>query len=358
MLTHRFDNENGPIWAVRVCQESPESDSLFHYRLTFTTAHSQSDGSSSIRVMNAFHDILDDVVLGRKVRQMTSIGFLSDRQKTESLLQIEIEKLKKDKDYDNKIGNFVAKLNSLDTLKLYKEHQAPKEGTIPETGLIERILDEDTTSRLLQRCRQEKTTVNSAYSAAMDLVFLNQIREKYGGRDKVLLPHGHLINVRRYWEDHDPSEVFPMGCHVMRLFRYSEIDESDVEDFWTYVRQYQKVLSEEVKDELVIKSTAYEILHNIKDHVFESDNVNDVYKCYYIVSNMGNIDNLFSGKGDAIQTSYLTRLVELRHFYNTYFVHTFKGKFYSMYAYGKEYIRDDAAQKNSDQLFDILLKNI
>ena len=113
-----------------------------------------------------------------------------------------------------------------------------------------------------------------------------------------------------------------------------------------------------MKEKIPIQFLAYNILHQVPDDLFfEEDPLFVCEKCY-MISNIGNMDSYFRKSPKSVKGIYLSRMTEVRHLYNMFFLHTFGGRFYFTLSYAMEFIKPEIALDQCNEIIRILTDNL
>lgn len=358
MLKKRFDLENGPLWFVRYVKIDNNDTSnttvvndqaKSRFVCLFGFHHNFSDGTTNVKFCNIFLNVLNDVILGRptdmKVEaklaeplhdrmadKMISDNFIS------SSLWLMYHFCKRFYKGIISYGHFISN---------YTDHYQQPVEIEATTRLIPGELDEETTTRLLSRCRKEKTSLNSAFTAAANLAFYKMVLNCDSTIESTHFGGIQTINMRRYWTKEEAQDS--CGCHISTLDVRVATDKKDFNDFWSYARRVQHQMDNELNVTkrgirlMPIGERLRIILYTnslLEWAGFPSTNDN-----HYCITNMGNLSKSFPGSGDVVEVTKLMRSVSCHYMPNLcqHTLHTFRGKLcYSLDYYTQKMEREHA----------------
>ena len=346
-LNRKFDLEKGPMWFVRYIKvtenndKTPAVDSKDKSRfvLLFGFHHNFTDGTSNVKFCDVFLKVFNDVMLERATDMKVEARFaepfhdrLSVRMKEEdpvlSNMYLMYHFCKRFYKgvllFGRSVHNFT---------KHY--HQQPTEE--PETRIIPGELNEEITAKLVAKCKQEKVTLNSAFTAASNIALYKMILAKDPSIKRTDFSGIQTVNARRYWSE--DSRVDSIGCHITTLDISIPMDRNDLVHVWEYVRNVQAT----IKHELDVSKKGVRLLAISRGlRIFLAVNsfmnwagVAPVNANHFCITNMGDITKSFSGEGEAVQCTKVLRSVSA-HFMNNlcqHTIHTFRGKLYHIFDY-------------------------
>ena len=348
--TSKIDYKNGPPFLVRIAKCGSKE-----YKSIFVFSHSLADGSSISRILGTFHQILDDVASGIDISSdLEQIGYFANSEDVDKAIDDFVQEMKQNKELQKPFRDFY---NSIQDYEVpLKNYFGPKVEVSPQMGFIERILSKDLTSKLIQRCHQEGVTVNSAISIAFNWYFYQMTREQCPNiEDRLMILHTQNVNTRRYWQN---DREFGLGAHFTTFFQTCFVDKKNLKNFWDDTRAFHKRMHDDIRNKIPLKNIAYNTVQEIEDDMFFRDDLKSVLEVCYNISNTGNLDPYFKSSPNMIQGTYLSRLQSFHHLYTAYFIHTFGGRLYFDFNFGKLYITEEKAQEQLEKMIEILINHI
>lgn len=358
LLKKRFDLENGPLWFVRYVKiddndttNTPVLNPNHKSRFVciFGFHHNFSDGTTNMKFCNVFLNALNDVVLGRstdmKVEAKLAEPFhdrLADKMRNEHFFRNNLWLL-----YYFCKRFYKGIISYGHYIRNYTDHFHQPAECEATTRLIPAELDEETTTKLLQRCREEKTSLNSTFTAAANVALYKMVLDKDSTVESTHFGGIQTVNMRRYWTKEQSEDS--CGCHISTLDVQIPTLKKDLLDFWGYSRRVQTIMNDELNVSLrgirlmPIGERLRLILYTnsfLEWAGYPSTNDN-----HYCVTNMGNLSKLFPGTGEVVEVTKLLRSVTCHYMPNLcqHTVHTFRGRLcYSLDYYTQKMEREHA----------------
>ncbi|XP_071550677.1 LOW QUALITY PROTEIN: uncharacterized protein [Panulirus ornatus] len=349
----RYRMEEGPLWFTRFVTLRPSEECVldsnhnlkYKYVCIFGFHHNISDGSTNMKFCQVFLRVLNDLVEGKTVDMSEAGTFAEPRQDRLGDEMASVWFL---------VGVFLRRFYTI-ILSLGKPvwnfttHFKMPAQTEAATHVLENELDENTTYKLLRRCKMEGVTLNSAFTAAANLALFNMILAKNSNLQQTELCSQQAINMRRYWPENFRQNTF--GCHISLLDVTFPTKRGDLKAFWEYTRGVHNILQyhlTETKLALRLQPMSERlgiiIRYNALLAKLGLPSANDNH---YTVTNMGNLNGTFPGTGAEVEVTKVVRSVSC-HFMPTLCQHTlqtFRGRLcYSLDYYTQKLTRDTASQ--------------
>ncbi|KAF2360731.1 Condensation domain [Trinorchestia longiramus] len=340
LLKKKFNLEKGPLWFTRFIKidnndstDTPVKnfDAECRFVCLFGFHHNFSDGTTNMKFCNVFLKVLNDVLLGKPIDMKV------EAQLSEPFHDRMADKLKKYWSTYMWIVTYICKRFYKGVIKYghltsnYTDHFQQPINYEAATHIIPGELDEDTTSRLLARCKAEKTTLNSAFTAAANIALYKLILEQNPNLDSTCFGGIQTVNMRRYWTKEQAKDS--CGCHISTLDVNIPTDKKDIDDFWGYSRRIKDIMHDELNVskrgiKLMLVSARLRLILQINalmDYL-GCASMNDNHYC---VTNMGDLSKQFSGTGEVVETIRLLRSVTCHYMPNLcqHTLHTFRGRF-------------------------------
>ncbi|CAL4085036.1 unnamed protein product [Meganyctiphanes norvegica] len=362
-LKHQYDLEEGPLWFVRLVKNNQNEENMYNshkcykYALVFGFLHNIADGTTNMAFCNQFISILNDLIEGHPPNMAAEGVFaepLEDRLANEKsnrsyLCKLFFEHAKKAMCFGAGVCNFT------------KNYPLPVENEAC-TRILHHEVDEITTKRLLKKCKMEKVTINSAFTAAANLGLYKLISEKDVGISDTVINTLQTVNMRRYWSKEAQPNSF--GCRISSLNLNFSVAHHDAYAFWEYARDVHRIIKHGLDEKPLAllglplaNFFKYVIGENFWVSKFSLPSSND---CHFCVTNMGNLDNILIGTLSQIKVSQIMRSVS-GHFMPTLCQHTlqtFHGRLCYSIDYYTQKMKESTAEKYSKYIVDILKESI
>ena len=372
LLKSKYDLENGPLWFVRFIKlnindsfmaTKVNPDSKCRFICIFGFHHNFSDGTTNMKFCDVFLKTLNNVVLGKEVDMKVEAKLVEPHQDriADKLRVTEFIRSNCILLYVFCSRFYKGIISYGHFIKNYARHYPQPEGRDASTRIIPNELDEATTTALLQKCRTEKASLNSAFTAAANVALYKMVLKHNPTLDSTQFGGIHTINMRRYWTKEQAENS--CGCHISTVDVQLPIQREDLTNFWSYARQVQKTMDKELNvDKRCIKllpiAERLRIILYINSFLqyVSMPSTNDNH---FLVTNMGNLSKLFPGTGEVVEVTKVMRSIACHYMPNLcqHTIHTFRGKlFYSLDYYTQKMEREHAllyAQTLTDTLKEI-----
>ncbi|KAK7082067.1 hypothetical protein SK128_019465 [Halocaridina rubra] len=363
LQTYRYDSLAGPLWCARLMINSEHDEYNLDTDFPFTAKfflgihHSITDGTTNIIICKGFVKILNDIISGNPIDEKSQMGsFISDVE-TDKIVALKMRELKKDTKLLHSIESSMSDMG-LGMPTLLTVYPMPT-GNQDKTGNLTHVLRETSTKKFIMKCKSEGVTLHSGLTA---LTLATKVKLLHGNRkveNSFRLIHGHVINLRRYWEG-DASEA--LGCHAHMPLNMSTLVPNDVtSNFWEFTRHLHKDIQHHLKEETVLYRDAYMMMNNNKDATFE-----DMFKpkssgqVDIVLSNLGDVTSIIGEGGPHVKPYLLVRHTSLN-FTDIMnlglFFHTFRGRLTFSLLYNSKFILKETAQKYFNEMF-LLLEDL
>jgi len=365
LLKKRFDLENGPLWFIRyiqlededkwktefpMFQPTPTVEGVKHkFLIIFGFHHNFSDGTTNMKFCNVFLKVLNDLLLKKDIDMKIEAQLvepfhdrIADKERYSSILRNNAwlvygfchRFFKGILAYGLFIRNYT----------YYYTQPSEQEAT---TRIIPGELDEETTSNLMLRCKSQKASLNSAFTAAANIALYKMVLQHNPTLTSTHFGGIHTINMRRYWEEKQSKDS--CGCHISTIDVKIPTKIDDIENYWSYARRIQDTMNYELNVSrrcirlMPIGENLRIILYiNSFLEYIGQPSTNDNH---YLITNMGNLGKLFSGEGEVVEVTRLMRSISCHYMPNLcqHTLHTFRGRlFYSLDYYTQKMEREHA----------------
>nr|XP_053645220.1 uncharacterized protein LOC128697506 [Cherax quadricarinatus] len=384
LKSYQYNSDTGPLWCTRLVadtssgqceqttsmednissghsgQASPHipDDNLVSfphsYHLFLGFHHSIVDGFSAIKICGFTATLLNDVITGKPINDDQLGEFVSREETMELVLAkkalIEADPLLMKKWTDE------ANLRKDKELFFSRIYQIP-EGTEVKSLTLERQLDKTTTSRFLKKCRAERVTIHSAFTALADAALVELLAEKGVVQDIYNIYNYHSVSMRRYWKG-DVSKS--LGCHVSIMKMYTDTPRNINEIFWDFARSVHQELQSKLTSGMALEEEAFDLLKSDSIDNFES--VSNIPTGFvlpdYNTTNMGDVTALVTEGTDHIRVTRVMRSISNTAFACTHVFHTFRGRFLYLLDYSTKHLSTEIAESFCNKIFDNLLNVI
>ncbi|XP_068239043.1 uncharacterized protein [Palaemon carinicauda] len=364
LRTYRYKTETGPLFCTYLLKDSPDKisdtdpedldpDMKHSCFMFFGFHHGVVDGTSNMYTMGFFISMLNDIISNKPINDDEPLGeYLPEDATVKAILNrkemIEADSCLRDKLFNEKEVQKKHKVNITQASAMTSTEQ--------RTVTLLRILNTNVTLKLIQKCRQEKVTVNSAFSALAGLAMIDTLVEFGIVKDSYCVQNFHLVNLRRYWESKPPISL---GCHIGGPLKlYTETPRNLGDQFWDYVRSLHQDIKEGIESGKVLMDNALRLLDTDELPYSEEFLLSDkVYEGDFVTSNLGNVTPLVTEGGEHVKISHVIRSTTIHLIENPVVInfHTFRGKFTMMFDYNTAAVRKDIAEKFCSQIVKHLL---
>ncbi|XP_018008897.1 uncharacterized protein LOC108666520 isoform X2 [Hyalella azteca] len=367
LLKKKFNFEDGPLWFVRLVKinnndstNTPVVNPEAKYRFVclFGFHHNFSDGTTNMKFCNVFLNVLNDVLQGKPI-DMKVEAHLSEPFHDRMAVR-----LKKYWSTHAWMVTYFCKRFYKGVIKYgrytsnYTDHFKQPVNDEASTRIIPRELDETTTSRLMARCKQEKTTLNNAFTAAANIALYKLMLEHNPTLESTCFGGIQTVNMRRYWTKEQAKDA--CGCHISTLDVDIPTDKKDIDNFWAYSRRIGNIMHDELNVskrgiKLMLVSARLRLILQINTlmEYIGYPSMNDNHFC---VTNMGDIGKQFPGTGEVVDAIRLLRAVTCHYMPNLcqHTLHTFRGRF----CYSLDYYPQKMERANAIIYADAVLKTL
>ncbi|XP_068214345.1 uncharacterized protein [Palaemon carinicauda] len=355
LQTYQYKSEEGPLWCARLLTSS-QGDSLaldedlpYISHLLIGIHHSITDGFTMMKTCGGFVRILNDIIDNKPICDKEQLGYFVSDAENEKLVAVKMSALQENPSLMKEIISR-AEDKGLGIPLLLKV-EPPPEGEDKSHNLTH-VLDKDLTKRFLEKCKAEKVSLNSGFTALFNACMVSFLSENNYINDTYRMCNGHVINSRRYWPA-DRSDA--MGCHALAPLNLWINVPGDLNNkFWDFARSIHQDLHHHLKEESILLREAYIRLTNSEgpnyDDIFYSSNPMQV-DCVF--SNLGDVTRFYENSGPYVKPYLLIRQASLhrtdiKNF--AYFFHTFRGRLIVSLLYNSKYVASAIAQKHLNKI--------
>lgn len=344
LRNHSYKSETGPLFCARLVYDSPdiandtndlEPSFSFKSHILFGLHHGMTDGTSNMNIMGFFISLLNDVISEKPINDQESLGHFASDEETMRLIMEQKTVLEENPKLKREIE---------DGLLQYEHTPFIIKGFSPSvkekrTSSIVRVLDQDVTSKFIQRCKQEKVTVGSVFTAVVNMALVDILVEYGVVQDSYLIKNFHTVNFRRFWK---PKPSVPLGLHMgYPLMLFSDTPRNVRHKFWDYAKALGEGMKDYVFSGRMFAEKAYSAffckdLSNSKDHTC----------CDYITSNMGDVTRLVTEGGDHVRITNVVRGSTFHEIPYPVLVnsHTFRSIFTVIFEYNEAKLQPEVAE--------------
>ncbi|XP_064113627.1 uncharacterized protein LOC135220311 [Macrobrachium nipponense] len=339
LCAFRFNTETGPLFCARLLKDSPDKiadidpedldpdlNTATSCSLVFTTVLWM---VQHVHSWVFFISMLNDIISNRPINDDEPLGEYFPEDATVKLILRKKEMIESDSCLRDRLiqENEVQKNQKANITQI-----SDKTSTEKRTVTLARVLSQNVTLKFIQKCRQEKVTVNSAFSALVAVALTDTLVEYGLVKDSYSVQNFHLVNLRRYWKNKPPISL---GC------------------FWDYVRSLHQLIKDGIESEKVLTDKALHLLTMegspytgkflVSDKEYEGD---------FVTSNLGNVTPLVTEGGEHVKISHIIRSTTIHCIQNPVVInlHTFRGKFTMMFDYNSGAVQKDIAEKYCSQI--------
>ncbi|XP_064121977.1 uncharacterized protein LOC135226401 isoform X2 [Macrobrachium nipponense] len=266
LCAFRFNTETGPLFCARLLKDSPDKiadidpedldpDLKHSYFMFFGFHHGVVDGTTNMYIMGFFISMLNDIISNRPINDDEPLGEYFPEDATVKLILRKKEMIESDSCLRDRLiqENEVQKNQKANITQI-----SDKTSTEKRTVTLARVLSQNVTLKFIQKCRQEKVTVNSAFSALVAVALTDTLVEYGLVKDSYSVQNFHLVNLRRYWENKPPISL---GCHFGGPLKiYTETPRNLGDKFWDYVRSLHQLIKDGIESEKVLTDKALHLL--------------------------------------------------------------------------------------------------
>ncbi|XP_063593440.1 uncharacterized protein LOC134770471 isoform X1 [Penaeus indicus] len=386
-IMQRFDTERGPLWRVALVPEHEEAERdphehspgeanpthsatwarplnelprpfAYNYSVLFCIHHGIADGMTITRICGFLRAILDDLLSGRPVDATEQLGEHVAYDTAMALYAAEEQKLKDDPSLLAKAMKEFAEGER--TRPLLLDVLPRPQGGEATTGSIPLRLSEDETKGLVSCCKKMKVSLNSYFTTAINVALIDFLEDMGVRKDAYEFRAGHDINLRRYYGG-DTSRT--LGVHLPTFgFRFVYRTAGDLyREFWASTRAFHKrfhdaLLNGEPLRAVVLRQRDASQFDDIKG--FYSDQGEPNY--YYTISNLADVTEALSKKGDNVQITQMDRYVALRNkkCFMCFSIHTFRDQVTVNMLYSTHYFSEEYAIRLADLVHSNIISRI
>ncbi|XP_068210056.1 uncharacterized protein [Palaemon carinicauda] len=348
---HSYRSETGPLFCARLLFDSPDTakdtndlePSLpFKSHIIFGLHHGMTDGTSNMNIMGFFISLLNDVIANRPINDEEPLGHFASDEETMKLIMEQKVVLEGNPKLKAKIEEDLLFQNGHSPLMV---KSFPRSNKKKHISSIVRVLDREVTSRFIHRCKKEKVTVGSAFTAVVNMAIVDVLMDCGVIEDSYMIENFHTINLRRFWK---PRTSVPLGLHMgYPLMLFSDTPKNVRDHLWDYAKTLGESLKEKVFSGRLFAHKAYAMffpkeLPHSEDHI----------ACDYITSNMGDVTRLVTEGGEHVRITNIVRGSSFDSIPYPVLInsHTFRGIFTISFDYNEGLLMPEVAEKLCSQI--------
>ena len=358
-LETKFDRTNGPLWFTKFVDmndseqnsssSAKNSDGKFKFTCIFGFLHILTDGTTNVKFCDVFLKVMNELVLGNDVDMKVESEFVEPFDDRLAIYNQSRSFIRTHLFYMNETLKKVYRcfLSCGKGMWNFTRYYPQPSKTPAATGNVDLELDAETTHRLLLKCRQEKVTLNSAFSAAANIAFYKLTVQRNSKCNTTKYRHYQIINMRRYWPKEQVDDS--CGCHMSCLESGVHVQKSDIKNFWVFARKVHSNLESQLNN----TKRALKILpHSVEmrqmyffNSILELLKLPSFNDSHFCVTNVGNLDKSFTGEGKAVNVTKVLRQSSGHYlpFLGQFSLQTFRGKLaFSIDYYTQKMTRETA----------------
>ncbi|CAL4066267.1 unnamed protein product [Meganyctiphanes norvegica] len=357
--THCYDSSPGPMWCARlITSESgvrcyaPELEDQFpqQYTLLLGFHHAMTDGTSNLKIIRYFLQILNSVIKGEYINDQTQLAEHSDGSQTIALK----EEKKRELNFDlHSKAIKKSKFKDLKRVPFLLKAFPPPTGVTPCTLTMTRDLDQVTSSKFFAKCKAEGVSVHAGFCAMINAAIVDILNEKGFQQEVYHIYFGHAVNSRRYWKG-DTSKA--LGCHMEGLLLQTiPTSRTILQDIWGYARTLYHDMTTKLNNGAPLEDSI------LVEEVTTEDSSIEVEKgISYCTTNIGKIDSIIPCDLEHVQMTRLERTTSIHKFGSTSQIamQTFRGCFMFGLDYCPNKLSTEAAKIFADRIIRILQKQL
>ncbi|XP_068210053.1 uncharacterized protein [Palaemon carinicauda] len=347
---YSYKSETGPLFCARLLFDSAdtakdindlEPSFPFKSHIIFGLHHGMTDGTSNMNIMGFFISLLNDVIANRPINDEEPLGHFASDEETMKLIMEQKVVLEGNPNLKAKIEEDLLFQNGHSPLIVKSFPRSEKK---KRTSSIIRVLDREVTSKFIQRCKLEKVTVGSGFTAIVNMAIVDVLVEYGVIEDSYMIENFHIINIRRYWKR---RTSVPLGLHMgYPLMLFSDTPRNVRDHLWDYAKTLGESLKEKVISGRILADKAYAMF--FPKELPHSDHI----PCDYLTSNMGDVTRLVTEGGEHVR---ITNIVRGSSFHSIPYPvlinsHTFRGIFTIIFDYNEGLLMPEVAEKLCSQI--------
>ncbi|XP_064083144.1 uncharacterized protein LOC135199201 [Macrobrachium nipponense] len=312
------------------------------------------DGTSFSYIIKWMAVILDDLAAGRTVSDEEIVPITNNDEVSLLLTQIK-DSLANDKHLTEAILRTRPKPDQVPLF--FQAFPRPTEAR-PCTKSIQRVMGSKFLDQLLQRCKMEKVTINSALMAALNIAIVNLVEEKGFAKDVCEVSCNLYTDYRRYMR---PTNTFHLGPFRSSMSYISVVDDSCRKLFWDYSRRVNEDVHSALSDKLTMKQyVAQEMVEKADQISYDYITTFRPALHDYSLTNHGDVTPLIHHNGDHVQITAMDSISCIHNSLNSslHAVVTFRGRTTYNVSYATDYFTETTVNKLLDEMFSVLWKSI
>ncbi|XP_069977265.1 uncharacterized protein [Penaeus vannamei] len=356
LMNRGYASHDGPLWRARLVRGAAGEDcpleevraSLPHTsHLVLGNHHGIADGTSNVRTYNLLLRILNDVIAGRPIDDQEQLGEFVDEAELMKMVEDKKQELEKDPETLQRL--LEEKAAEAQRVPLFLQcHPPAGQSACRRTRSLHEILDEETTRRFLQRCKQEGVSVESAFTTLINGTTVDAAVAAGRGEGEFRLHESHAVNLRRYLS---ADAAAALGV-LITVFNNSTLTPVTWrEAFWEHARALHEALHARLRQNGPVHDECLRqmVMPNDALEALLADLPSPTHDC--TTSNMGALDAKFPERGDHVQATRLARGSCSFYDFAVHFYHTFRGRFAYTYCFSAGLVAEDVARAFTRALF-------
>ncbi|XP_063877085.1 uncharacterized protein LOC135109592 [Scylla paramamosain] len=356
LMQYHFPTTEGPLWCTRLlpasdpgCSFRQELSATFPYTRTLLLAnhHGIADGTSDMYIVNAFLNVLDDMLSDKAVDDAVQLGRIDAGEETKDIITTRMMELMEDEDQYQQLRENMKK-SKQDEKLVPRAYPMPKDPAF-KSQIVLRDLDKETTQSFISKCKEEQITLNSGLLAVFNTSLVDFVLEGGLEQDFYRIQELHAVNMRRYWSSNTSGAL---GAHRMMMKNVVSTPLNWKDHFWDYARSIHKNITKSLQEKYAVTC---ELL------LLGGGNVEDIFaersspEYDYATSNMGNIDHIILSERHKVRLQHLFVVTSCFTEPMGHMFHTLRGRLIYSFVYANDVLTRDKAQKFVDKTFENLV---
>ncbi|XP_042858704.1 uncharacterized protein LOC122244796 [Penaeus japonicus] len=359
VMNQSYASHDGPLWRARLVRGAAGEDcpseelraSFPHTsHLVLGNHHGIADGTSNVRTYNLLLRILNDVIAGRPIDDQEQLGdFVNE---AELMKMVDDKKRALEKDPENLQRLLEEKAAQMQRVPLFLQcHPPAGQRMHRRTRMLHGILDEETTRRLIERCKREGVSVESAVTTAINGTTVDMAVRTGREAESFRLSESHAVNLRRYLS---ADAAAALGVLITVFDNVTQTPITWRAAFWEHARSLHASLHARLRQNGPLHDECLRqmVMPNDALETLLTDLPSPTHDC--TTSNMGALDAKFPERGAHVQATRLARGSCSFYDFAVHFYHTFRGRFTYTLCFDAGLVAEDVASAFRQALFDNL----
>ncbi|XP_063842202.1 uncharacterized protein LOC135089940 [Scylla paramamosain] len=306
LMQYHFPTTEGPLWCGRLlpasdpgCSFRQELSATFPYTYTLLLAnhHGIADGTSNMYIVNAFLNVLDDMLSDKAVDDAVQLGRIDAGEETKDIITTRMMELMEDEDQYQQLRENMKK-SKQDEKLIPRTYPMAKDPAFKSQRVL-RDLDKETYQTFISKCKEEQITLNSGLLAVFNTKLVDFVLEGGLEQDFYRIQELHAVNMRRHWSSNTSGAL---GAHRMMMRNVVSTPLNWKDHFWDYARSIHKNITKSLQEKYAVTC---ELL------LLGGGNVEDIFaersspEYDYASFNMGNIDHIILSERHKVRLQHL-----------------------------------------------------